>query len=99
MISARIAGATRVLGKSQGYSGLAIRDQVTNCTVNGDGAPEMVTAWEPTPSEIEAIKAGALVYVHILGTSHPPIMVEVATPPSAGDGNGALAPSRDGGKG
>lgn len=44
----RIEGATRVLGKSQGYLGLPIRDEVVNCTVGGEGTPAMVTAWLPT---------------------------------------------------
>jgi len=77
MIAARIKGATRVLGKSQGYIGLAVRDELTNCTVNGPSTPEMVTAWEPTPAELAALAAGALVHVRIIGTAHPPILVEV----------------------
>lgn len=77
MISARIKGATRVLGKSQGYIGLAVRDETINSTVDGENAPCMVTAWEPTPAELAALNAGALVYVRILGTAHPPILVQV----------------------
>lgn len=77
----RITGATRVLGKSQGYMGLPVRDEVVTCSVNGDGAHAMVTAWLPTPDEIAAIAAGAPVHVRILGTSHPPIMVEVGQAP------------------
>lgn len=77
----RIEGATRVLGKSQGYMGLPVRDEVIACTVNGAGQPCMVTAWLPTPDEISAIVAGAPVHVRILGTAHPPILVEVGAPP------------------
>lgn len=80
MIAARIKGTTRLIGKSQGYIGLAVRDQFTNCTVNGDGTPEMVTAWEPTPAELAALNAGAHVEVRILGTAHPPIIVQVGEP-------------------
>lgn len=76
-----IAGATRILGKSQGYLGLPIRDDVIACTVNGEGTPAMTTAWLPTPREIEAIVMGAPVHVRILGTQHPPIMVEVGEVP------------------
>lgn len=39
------------------------------------------TAWLPTPREIEAIVMGAPVHVRILGTQHPPIMVEVGEVP------------------
>lgn len=77
----RVNGATRVLGKSQGYMGLPLRDEVVNCTVNGEQTPLMVTAWLPTPRELEALNAGAPVHVKIIGTAHPPIMVEVGQAP------------------
>ncbi len=81
MIIGRIPGATRVLGKSQGYLGLPIRDEVINEGVNGPGTPAMVTAWEPTPDELDRLAKGAAVHVRILGTAHPPIMVEVGETP------------------
>jgi hypothetical protein len=77
----RIEGATRVLGKQQGYLGLPIRDEPIHCSVNGEATPSMVTAWLPTPKELEALNAGAAVHVRLLGTSHPPIMVTVGDPP------------------
>lgn len=80
----RITGCTRVLGKSQGYLGPPIRDEMITCAVNGAGTHAMVTAWHPTPEEIAAIVAGAPVHVRILGTSHPPIMVEVGPAPDEG---------------
>lgn len=67
----RVDGATRVLGKSQGYMGLPIRDEAIDCTVNGVGTPSMTTAWIPTPEEIAAIVAGAPIHVRILGNEHP----------------------------
>ena len=78
-----ILGATRTIGKSQGYKGLPLRDEPINCGVNGPGTPSMVTAWLPTPKELEALNAGAAVHVRILGTAHPPIMVTVGNPPEA----------------
>lgn len=77
----RVEGATRVLGKSQGYMGLPVRDETIVCTVNGPEQPCMVTAWLPTPAELAALIAGAPVHVRILGSAHPPILVEVGTPP------------------
>ncbi len=71
MIAARIAGTTRVLGKSQGYLGLPVRDGTH------DDGPCMTTAWEPTPGEIEALQAGAKIKITILGNVHPPIIVSV----------------------
>lgn len=81
MIIGRIPGATRVLGKSQGYLGLPIRDELIEEGVNGAGTPCMVTAWEPTPEELERLARGAAVHVRILGSAHPPIMVDVGDPP------------------
>ena len=79
----RIPNATRVIGKSQGYFGLPVRDEQINCSVNGEATPAMVTAWLPTPEELAALNAGAAVHVRILGTQHPPIMLEVGEPPEA----------------
>jgi len=77
----RIEGCTRVLGKSQGYLGLPLRDVVINCTVNGEGSPAMETAWFPTPAEIDAINSGAPVILRVLGTSHPPVMLSTGNAP------------------
>lgn len=82
MLISRIPNATRVLGKSQGYLGLPVRDEIANCTVNGYQTPVMVTAWEPTPDEIAKIVAGAPIHLKVLGTSHPPVMMEVGEPPA-----------------
>ena len=50
----RVTGCTRVIGKSQGYYGLPLRDEVINDSVTGPGTPCMVTAWMPTPDELSA---------------------------------------------
>ncbi len=76
-----VAGATRVLGKNQGYFGLPVRDELIEEAVNGTETPCMVTAWEPTPDELARLTAGAHVHVRILGTAHPPIVVEVGNSP------------------
>lgn len=75
MIAAHIEGATRILGKSQGFLGLAVRDE------DLDGMHCLVTAWEPTPRELEALNNGAKVEIRILGPAHPPICVNVGKPP------------------
>lgn len=77
----RIEGATRVLGKSQGYLGLPLRDVEINCSVGGERTPAMETAWLPTPKEIAAIVAGAPIVLRVIGTTHPPVMLEVGSPP------------------
>jgi hypothetical protein len=81
----RIEGCTRVIGKSQGYLGLPLRDELMNCTVNGDRTPAMVTAWLPTPDELAALNAGAAIHLRVLGTLHPPVMVTVGKPPDPPD--------------
>jgi hypothetical protein len=78
----RILGATRVLGKHQGYMGLPVRDEIISEKVNGESTPCMVTAWLPTPKELESLNAGAPVHVRILGTVHPPILVDVGEVPA-----------------
>jgi hypothetical protein len=70
----RITGCTRVVGQSQGYMGLPLRDELVNCDVGGI-MPSMVTAWFPTPDELAALNAGAPVHVRILGSVPPPMML------------------------
>lgn len=77
----RISGATRILGKGQGYAGLPVRDEPINCSVEGPNTPSMVTAWLPTPKELAALNSGAAVHVRLLGKQHPPIMVDVGEVP------------------
>lgn len=77
----RIEGHTRIIGKSQGYIGLPLRDVVENCSVGGEGTPAMQTAWLPTPEEIEAINAGAPIILTIVGTGHPPVRMETGETP------------------
>ncbi len=72
-----------MLGKSQGYLGLPIREESITCTVSGPETPAMTTAWLPIPEELAALVAGAPIHVRILGRAHPPIMVEVGAPPEA----------------
>lgn len=82
MMIRRISGATRVVGKSQGYLGLPVRDEVINERVTGEGTPTMTTAWEPDPAELGRLLAGACAHVEIVGKVHPPIMVGVGEPPA-----------------
>lgn len=73
MINLAIEGTTRRIGKSQGYRGLCVKDFAYD-----DGTPAMQTAWEPTPSEIARIVAGQPIILTLLGTGHPPVLIEVA---------------------
>lgn len=80
-----IRGATRVLGKVQGYLGLPVRDERIDCAVGGAGTPSMVTEWRPTEAEIAALTEGGVIQVRLLGLLHPPIMVGVAAAEDAGE--------------
>lgn len=77
----QIPGATRYIGKSQGYKGLPVRDATCNSTVTGPDTPMMETAWQPTPDELVKINAGASIIVQLIGKGHPPIMLEVGPVP------------------
>ena len=65
-----VKGCTRVCGKSQGFTGLPIRDEVLDIEGFGRQA-QMVTAWFPSPKELEALMAGAPIEVRIWGTPNP----------------------------
>jgi hypothetical protein len=74
MINA-IEGCTRRIGKQQGFLGLPLRDEIL------DGVPCMVSSWQPTPAELAALQSGAPIYVRLLGSAHPPILLEVGPLP------------------
>ena len=73
----KIEGATRTIGESQGYIGLPLRDVLINCTVGGDGTPAMESAWIPTGDDLALLNQGAPIILTVLGTCHPPVMLEV----------------------
>lgn len=83
MMTGRIAHATRYLGAPRDWDkategpcgSLAIRDEQTTA------GPGMTSAWQPTPDEIERIKAGASIHLTVLGTVHPPVSMSVGQPP------------------
>ena len=83
---AHIEGATRVIGKSQGYLGLPVKDHKIAVSVGGivrEQTSAMTTAWHPTPAELELLNAGASIHVTLLGSQHPPIMLDIGPVPGA----------------
>lgn len=77
MIIKMIPGHTRILGKSQGYHGLPVKDHnIYDKAVGGDCAA-MSTAWEPTPEELEKLNNGGVVVLTLLGVAHPPVNITV----------------------
>ena len=78
----RIKGATRVLGKAQGYRGLPVRDERLNCGPGMEDVAAMTTCWYPSPDEIARIAVGAPIYLRVLGHAHPPVLLEVGEVPA-----------------
>lgn len=74
----QIEGATRTIGESQGYVGLPLRDVLVNCTVGGEGTPAMQSAWQASADEVAVLLRGGVIVLTVLGTSHPPVMLEAA---------------------
>jgi hypothetical protein len=72
-----IQGVTRTLGEAQGYFGLPVRDERISDVAAGIMTPAMVSAWEPTPAELQRLNGGASVYLRVLGIGHPPVMMFV----------------------
>lgn len=71
------AGVTRIIGQSQGYIGLPLRDTVVDDPVTGPNTAIMQTLWQPTDEERQAIADGAKITLHVTGTAHPPVMLTV----------------------
>lgn len=75
----RIEGATRTFGAPHDWDadthgkcyGLPILD------VSCEGTPFMVSAWEPTPQELQMLIDGETLKLWISGTVHPVVCVSV----------------------
>jgi hypothetical protein len=79
MLIRRIEGATRNLGAPADWDGdLSKCNVLPIIDVDTDQGPFMVSAWEPTPAELEAISAGATIQLWIRGTAHPVVSLAVS---------------------
>ena len=86
MMIMRIPGFTRLLGKSQGYLGLPVKDTAVYDNVQDKHLPAIVTAWQPDPEELAALNEGASIRVQLIGTDicsgqHPPIVLSAGPVP------------------
>jgi hypothetical protein len=80
MNSVFIAGATRILGEEQKeYEGLPVQDVRVEFGVGGQlmQAPAIRSEWQPTTAELELLNSGGSVYLVVLGTSSPAVMLTV----------------------
>jgi hypothetical protein len=80
MMIKRIQGTTRVLGESQGYLGLPVRDISIKDVTTDMIVPAMETAWEPTPAELDRLNRGGNIILRLFGNRHPPVSLEVQEP-------------------
>ena len=72
-----IAGATRVLG-GPGLEDLHVKDYaVKPHPLAVQSTPAMASAWEPDADELQRIKQGAPIILHVLGSEHPAVMLTV----------------------
>lgn len=77
----RIQGATRTLGKAQGYSGLPVRDEVL---LTSQGRVHCIaSAWLPEPFELVGLNRGAALTVKLLSKEQPPMVLEVGVVPDS----------------
>lgn len=77
MIVKRIANASRVLGAPADWKDDGSCVGLPVCDVTTPEGNFMVSAWEPTPQELEALKRGETLKLWIRGVSHPVVCVTV----------------------
>lgn len=73
-------GKTRTLGVEQGFRALHIKDIVAHMGLDENGKSivyaAMISVWKPTEQELEMLNKGGYITLTILGTQHPPVMIE-----------------------
>lgn len=72
MLHNRIEGTTRTLGKSQGYTGLNVRDVIYE-----DGTHSIQSSWSPTPDELQRLNEGKPLILELLCVTPPPMKLTV----------------------
>lgn len=77
-----IAGHTRILGRSQNYRGLPVKDEIVTDGASGQRVNQMTSVWELNPDELEMLKAGGKIYLSVFGTDHPPVLLNVGPAPA-----------------
>lgn len=75
---------TQIIGRSQGYLGLAVNFGTMVDPVTSAETPCLTTAWQPTPEQLADLNAGASIVVELINVwQHPPILVRVSERPEA----------------
>jgi hypothetical protein len=68
------------LGLDQSYRPLHIR------SISVGGYPAMQSLWRPDADQLAELNAGGVVVLNILGTSHPPVLLDVHPSPFSAGG-------------
>ena len=81
-----IPGANMNLAETQDeYMTLPVRAEKITVVVSGDGevddVPCMRSAWRPSREELALLLDGGYIELCVLGTTHPPVMLNVAPDP------------------
>jgi hypothetical protein len=71
----------RIIGREQGFKGLAVHFTTIFDTGIQQECPCLQTAWTPGAKDLEALNAGGNIIVQLLATQHPPIAVYTGEPP------------------
>lgn len=81
MRSMRLKNPSRRIGAPTTWDhekdGLCHTLEVWDVTDKPDGHNRMVTAWQPSPEELKRLNEGQPVFLHIFGTVHPVVSLEV----------------------
>ena len=78
MIRTQHPSNTRVLGAPSGWDQSALPcDALPVTDVVCDGHPGIASFWRPSPEELAALQAGAVVSLWVFGSVMPPVAVEV----------------------
>lgn len=72
----KFEGHTRVLGESQGYRGLPIKDALFH-DENGNAFNGMISVWKPTEEELMILMHGGYIMLTVVGIHHPPVVIDV----------------------
>lgn len=68
----------RVLGAPKGWDQKELPcDALPVTDVTIEGHPAVMSFWRPTPEEIAAIQAGALIALSVIGSTMPPVALMV----------------------
>jgi hypothetical protein len=84
MLIRKINNHTAIIGADQGYLSLPLRQTIGDSIIGGKTVrvEKTETAWEPTPSELEALNQGASIIVQqlLFGQPFPPIYLYTESP-------------------